>query len=82
MTQCWCLCRWNVIAAPQVHLTAQLLPMLLGFFTYKAAIVGRYGLNLLGEITSSGQPVAPVQPQQQQELQQHESAPQQQPVHQ
>lgn len=53
------------MAAPQVHYTAQLMPMLLGFFTYKLAIVGSYSVQLLGEMSGGPQP-APVQQQQQQ----------------
>lgn len=44
-------CRWNTVVAPQVGASAQLLPMLVGFFTYKAAILGRGGLDLLDDLT-------------------------------
>ena len=46
-------CRWNAVAAPQIGASAQLLPMLLGFSTYKAAILGRGSVDILGDITSS-----------------------------
>ena len=51
--------RWNAIAAPQVGASAQLLPMLVGFFTYKAAIIGRGSIDLLGEMTSGAQSSKP-----------------------
>ena len=41
------------MAAPQIGASAQLLPMLLGFFTYKAAILGRGSVDILGDLTSS-----------------------------
>lgn len=48
-----CCCRWNTLAAPDVGLTLQLLPMLLGFFTYKVAVITKTGLSLL-ETMSKG----------------------------
>ncbi|KAL3146933.1 hypothetical protein ABBQ38_014904 [Trebouxia sp. C0009 RCD-2024] len=43
--------RWNTLAAPDVGLTLQLLPMLLGFFTYKAAVITKTGLSLLDSLS-------------------------------
>lgn len=39
--------RWNTLAAEQVGLTLQLLPMLVGFLTYKVAVVARQGKDVL-----------------------------------
>lgn len=46
-------CRWNTLAAHDVGITLQLLPMLLGFFTYKAAVIAKAGLSLLDSISKS-----------------------------
>ena len=46
-----CCCRWNTLAAHDVGITLQLLPMLLGFFTYKAAVIAKTGLSLLESIS-------------------------------
>lgn len=43
--------RWNQLYADQFGVELQLLPMLVGFFTYKIAVVFRQGLQLLDEIT-------------------------------
>lgn len=43
--------RWNTLAAHDVGITLQLLPMLLGFFTYKAAVIAKTGLSLLDSIS-------------------------------
>ena len=45
------LCRWNTLAAHDVGITLQLLPMLLGFFTYKAAVIAKTGLSLLDSMS-------------------------------
>jgi len=42
--------RYNSLLAEDVGLTLQLLPMLVGFFTYKGAVVGRQGLALFEEL--------------------------------
>ena len=39
------------MAAHDVGITLQLLPMLLGFFTYKAAVIAKTGLSLLDSMT-------------------------------
>ena len=39
------------MAAHDVGITLQLLPMLLGFFTYKAAVIVKTGLSLLDSIS-------------------------------
>lgn len=51
-----CCCRWNTLAAPDVGLTLQLLPMLLGFFTYKVAVITKTGLSLLESMTKGSEP--------------------------
>lgn len=43
--------RWNTLAAHDAGITLQLLPMLLGFFTYKAAVIAKTGLSLLDSIS-------------------------------
>lgn len=40
--------RWNLMKAADVGVTAEFLPMLVGFFCYKAAVVARQGAVLLG----------------------------------
>jgi hypothetical protein len=40
--------RWNQVYAANAGLTLQLIPMLLGFFTYKLAVIGRQGLAVGG----------------------------------
>lgn len=44
-------CRWNALAVDQTGITLQLLPMLLGFFTYKGAIITRQSLSLFSYFT-------------------------------
>lgn len=39
------------MAAHDAGITLQLLPMLLGFFTYKAAVIAKTGLSLLDSIS-------------------------------
>ncbi len=46
--------RWNVLYAASSGVALQLLPMLVGFFTYKFAVLGRQGLALLQEISEGG----------------------------
>lgn len=43
--------RWNTLAAEEAGLTLQLLPMLVGFFTYKLAVVARQSLELMRELS-------------------------------
>ena len=52
-TQDSCHCRWNAAehGAGSVHL--ELLPMLLGFFTYKAGVAGRGIFELLRGLRES-----------------------------
>lgn len=45
--------RWNQLKAEESGVVLQLLPMLLGFFTYKAAVVGKQAATLLGELASA-----------------------------
>lgn len=42
--------RYNLLVAEQTGLALQLLPMLLGFFTYKGAVVAKQSLVLFGEL--------------------------------
>lgn len=44
--------RWNELKAEDVGLVLQFVPLVLGFFTYKAAMVARGGLDLFSEIAS------------------------------
>ncbi len=47
------LCRrYNTLVADETGLTLQLLPMLLGFFTYKGAVVARQSLALFNDLTA------------------------------
>ena len=43
-------CRWNTLAAHDTGLTLQLLPMLLGFFTYKAAVIAKAAASLAADL--------------------------------
>jgi len=45
--------RWNVLKAAETGLTLELLPMLLGFFTYKAAVATKQASVLLGDLAKS-----------------------------
>ena len=55
LTGCLGCYRWNTLAAPDVGLTLQLLPMLLGFFTYKAAVITKTGLSLLESMSKESE---------------------------
>eukprot|EP00887_Chlorella_sp_A99_P006999 scaffold2.g6999.t1 len=44
--------RYNQMLADDTGLTLQLLPILLGFFTYKGAVVARQSLELFNDLTS------------------------------
>ena len=44
--------RYNTILADNSGLTLQLLPMLVGFFTYKGAVIARQSLVLFGELSA------------------------------
>ncbi|CAD7704835.1 unnamed protein product [Ostreobium quekettii] len=50
--------RWNTLAATNVGVSLELLPMLVGFFTYKGAMVGKQSLqlfsNLVAEVKGEG----------------------------
>lgn len=43
--------RWNQLYADRVDLTLQLLPMLVGFFTYKIAVLARESKDLLADLS-------------------------------
>jgi len=45
--------RWNTLKADEVGLHLQLLPVLLGFFTYKGAVIARGALDLFAGLTAS-----------------------------
>jgi len=45
--------RYELLFADKLGHHAQLLPMLVGFFTYKAAVVGKQAATLLGELGDS-----------------------------
>lgn len=45
--------RFNTLAAEEVGVTLQLLPMLVGFFTYKGAVVVKTSTSLWYEMTAS-----------------------------
>ena len=51
--------RWNALAAASSGLTLELLPMMVGFFTYKGAMVARQSLrvfsDLVAEVKAGGQ---------------------------
>ena len=53
-------CRWNELKAEDVGLALQFVPLVLGFFTYKAAMVARGGLNLFSEIFTDPNASTPV----------------------
>jgi hypothetical protein len=54
--------RFNTMASEQTGITLQFLPMLVGFFTYKAAVVAKQSLVLLGELTGSSPQQPSAQP--------------------
>ena len=54
--------RWNTLKAEEVGLMLQLLPMLLGFFTYKGAVIARGGIDVFAGLAAGQQPVAPRAP--------------------
>jgi ATP synthase protein I len=43
--------RWNTLYAADYGVTLQLYALLVGFFTYKLAVLGRQGLELLSELS-------------------------------
>lgn len=43
--------RWNMLYADEYGVTLQLYALLVGFFTYKLAVLGRQGLELLNELS-------------------------------
>lgn len=45
--------RYNILFADSTGLTLQLLPILVGFFTYKGAVIARQSLVLFGELSTS-----------------------------
>lgn len=47
--------RYNSLVAEETGLTLQLLPMLVGFFTYKLAVVAKQSLVLFGELAAGSQ---------------------------
>ena len=49
-----------MIKADDVGLTLQLLPMLLGFFTYKGAMIARGGVNFFTDISDKRVLVEPL----------------------
>lgn len=53
------ICRWNLLAVDKTGITLQLLPMLLGFFTYKAAVIAQTGLSVLESLSSTEQTATP-----------------------
>ena len=42
--------RYNSLVAEETGVTVSLLPMLVGFFTYKVAVVGKQGIDLADDI--------------------------------
>lgn len=48
-------CRYNLLVADQTGVTLTLLPMLLGFFTYKGAVLGKQSLALFAELSGGQQ---------------------------
>ena len=44
--------RYNLMFAGETGVTLQLLPMLVGFFTYKGAVIARQSLILFGDLTA------------------------------
>jgi hypothetical protein len=44
--------RWNALYADDYGITLNFYAMLLGFFTYKFAVVGRQGLQLLSDLSA------------------------------
>eukprot|EP01023_Acetabularia_acetabulum_P017585 TRINITY_DN18804_c0_g2_i1.p1 TRINITY_DN18804_c0_g2~~TRINITY_DN18804_c0_g2_i1.p1 ORF type:complete len:369 (-),score=60.31 TRINITY_DN18804_c0_g2_i1:235-1341(-) len=53
--------RWNQLYADDFDLKLQLLPTLIGFFTYKGAVVARQSVKLFQELAQQQQTVAPKQ---------------------
>jgi hypothetical protein len=44
-------CRYNVLYAEDAGIRLELLPMLAGFFTYKAGVIGRGSLSLFRDLS-------------------------------
>lgn len=47
--------RYNTLVAEETGLALQLAPMLVGFFTYKGAVLARQSLALFAELAGSAQ---------------------------
>jgi len=52
--------RYNILAAEHTGLTLQFLPILVGFFTYKGAVIARQSLALFSDLSGSYQPTSPM----------------------
>ncbi len=53
--------RWNVLAADDAGITLQLMPMLLGFLTYKGAVIARGALDLFADLAGGDKAAATQQ---------------------
>ena len=51
------LCRYNTLLADDVGLHLELLPLLAGFFTYKAGVLGRSCLALFRQMAGKEDPI-------------------------
>ena len=47
-------CRWSKVAAGHTEIQLELLPMLLGFFTYKAGVIAKQFTELMAEAARPG----------------------------
>ena len=56
---CTGTCRWNAVEHGSTAVHLELLPMLLGFFTYKAGVVGRGAFELLTNSAGSSSSSTP-----------------------
>lgn len=48
--------RWNTLAADSAGLHLELMPMLLGFLTYKGAVLAKGAQDLFADLSGSSRP--------------------------
>lgn len=53
------VCRWNTLASGTTGIELTLMPMLLGFLTYKGAVIAKGAVDLFSDLSGSSCPLLP-----------------------